>query len=102
MNRDTQDIAIRQNQDRQRYELEVGGVLAAHTDYRPGPDHREFVHTEVVPGHEGQGLGSKLARFALDDTRRQNLKVMPTCEFIAKFIQGHAEYQDLVVGQNRG
>ncbi len=53
-------------------------------------------------GHEGQGLGSKLARFALDDTRRQHLKVVPTCPFIAKFIQGHAEYQDLVVGQNRG
>ena len=102
MNRDTEDIAIRQNQDRQRYELEVGGVLAAHADYRPGRDLREFVHTEVLPGHEGQGLGSRLARFALDDTRRQNLKVVPTCTFIAKFIQGHAEYQDLVVGQNRG
>lgn len=102
MNRDTEDIAIRQNQDQQRYELEVGGVLAAHADYCPRDDAREFVHTEVLPGHDGQGLGSRLARFALDDTRRQNLKVVPTCTFIAKFIQGNAQYQDLVVGQNRG
>lgn len=101
MIRDTQpDIAIRQNADQQRYELEVGGVLAAHADYRPRRDVREFVHTEVLPGHEGQGLGSKLARHALDDTRRQNLKVLPTCSFIAKYIDGHAEYQELVVGQN--
>ena len=102
MNRDTQDIALRQNQGRQRYELEVGGALAAFADYRPGRDHLELVHTEVLPGHEGQGLGSKLARLVLDDTRRQGLKVVPTCSFIARFIQGHAEYQDLVVGQNRG
>lgn len=102
MNRDPQDIAIKQSPARQRYELDVGGVLAAHADYRPGPDQREFVHTEVLAGHEGRGLASRLARFALDDTRRQNLKVVPTCEFIAKFIQGHAEYQDLLVGQNPG
>ena len=95
------DIAIRQNQDQQRYEVEMGGVLAAHADYHSRGEVREFVHTEVLPGHEGQGVGSKLARFALDDTRRQNLKVVPTCTFIAKFIQGHAQYQDLVVGQNR-
>ncbi|MEO8653024.1 MAG: GNAT family N-acetyltransferase [Ramlibacter sp.] len=102
MKRNAQDIALRHNQGQQRYELEVGGALAAFADYRPGGEHLEFVHTEVLPGHEGQGLGSKLARLVLDDTRRQGLKVVPTCSFIARFIQGHAEYQDLVVGQNRG
>jgi predicted GNAT family acetyltransferase len=102
VNRDTEDIAVRQNRDKQRYELEVGGVLAAFADYRPGRDHLDFVHTEVLPGHEGQGLGSKLARHALDDARRQHLSVVATCSFIAKFIQGHPEYQDLLVGQNPG
>ena len=102
MNRDTEDIAVRQNKDKQRYELEVGGVLAAHADYRSGAHQRDFVHTEVLAGHEGKGLASRLARYALDDTRRQHLLVVPTCPFIAKFIHGHAEYQDLLVGQNPG
>ena len=97
----TDDIAIHQRKDKNRYELEVGGTLAAFAEFRPGPDHLDFVHTEVLPGHEGQGLGSKLARHALDDTRRQQLLVVASCSFIAKFIQGHAEYQDLLVGQNR-
>lgn len=96
----TDDISIRQRQDKQRYELEVGGALAAFVDYRPGPDHVDFVHTEVLPQFEGKGLGSKLVRCALDDTRRQSLKVVATCPFIAKFVQGHPEYQDLLVGQN--
>ena len=60
MNRDTQNIALRQNQGRQRYELEVGGALAAFADYRPGRDHLELVHTEVLPGHEGQGWARSL------------------------------------------
>ena len=96
----TDDISIRQRQDKQRYELEVGGTLAAFVDYRPGPDHVDFVHTEVLPQFEGKGLGSKLVRYALDDTRRQSLKVVATCPFVAKFVQGHPEYQDLLVGQN--
>jgi len=98
----TDDISIRQRKDKQRYELEVGGALAAFADYRPGTDHADFVHTEVLPQFEGKGLGSKLARYALDDTRRQSLKVVATCPFIAKFIQGHPQYQDLLVGQNPG
>lgn len=98
----TDDISIRQRQDKQRYELEVGGALAAFADYRPGAGHADFVHTEVLPQFEGKGLGSKLARYALDDTRRQSLKVVATCPFIAKFVQGHPEYQDLLVGQNPG
>lgn len=97
----TDDISIRQRKDKQRYELEVGGALAAFADYRSGPDHVDFVHTEVLPQFEGKGLGSKLARYALDDTRRQSLKVVATCPFIAKFVQGHPEYQDLLVGQNQ-
>jgi predicted GNAT family acetyltransferase len=96
------DISIRQRKDKQRYELEVGGALAAFADYRPGADPVDFVHTEVLSQFEGKGLGSKLARYALDDTRKQGLKVVATCPFIAKFIQGHPEYRDLLVGQNPG
>jgi predicted GNAT family acetyltransferase len=102
VNRDTDDYSIRQHKDKQRYELEVGGTLAAFADYRPGRDHLDFVHTEVLPRFEGKGLGSKLARYALDDAHRQSLKVVATCPFIAKFIQGHPQYQDLLVGQNPG
>ena len=77
------------------------------SSYRIEPCVLEQVTPELADiiaqiSRHSERLGSKLARFALNDTRRQNLKVVPTCEFIAKFIQDHPEYQDLVVGQNRG
>ncbi|WP_442859129.1 N-acetyltransferase [Arthrobacter sp. CAN_A2] len=40
-------------------------------------------------------MGSNLIRYALDDARGQHLRVVPQCEFVAAFIQEHAEYQYL-------
>jgi uncharacterized protein len=100
VNRDTDPISISRRPERQRYELEIAGSLAAFADYRPDGGHVTFVHTEVLPQHEGKGLGSQLARYALDDTRARKLKVAAQCEFIAGYIERHPQYQDLLVGQN--
>jgi predicted GNAT family acetyltransferase len=52
-------------------------------------------HTEVYESYEG--LGSRLARAALDEARAQGLGVMPFCPFIAGFIERHLDqYRDLV------
>ena len=56
-----------------------------------------FRHTEVDPSFEGQGLGSALARGALDDARARGLQVKALCPFIASYLKRHTEYQDIVV-----
>ncbi len=56
-----------------------------------------FIHTEVYEPYEGLGLGSQLARAALEDARAMGPLVMPFCPFIADFIERHLdEYGDLV------
>jgi uncharacterized protein len=55
-----------------------------------------FTHTEVPAALEGHGVGSRLARAALDDARRRGLAVVPRCPFIAAYIRRHPEYRDLV------
>ena len=84
-----------------RYELEVDGhtAIAAYHE-RDGVIY--FSHTEVPPEAEGQGVGSALARGALDDARRRGLEVVPSCAFIAAFIRRHPEYHDLVKDDHRG
>src|SRR3954466_13538377 len=79
-----------------RYELSVDGALAAWAEYNLIQDAVMFTHTEVLPSHEGQGLGSSIARFALDDVRSRGLGVVPACQFIAGYIRKHSEYLDLV------
>jgi hypothetical protein len=95
---DQQDISISRQAVRARYELALGGTLVAFAEYRERGDSVDFVHTEVLPQHEGRGLAGQLARFALDDVRRRHRKAVASCSYIANFIERHPQYQDLLQG----
>lgn len=90
------EITFKDNAAAQQYELYVDGRQAGHAEYRPLPGARELPHTELDDQYGGQGLGSRLVQFALDDLRERGLKVIPTCPFVADYIGKHPEYQDLV------
>lgn len=90
------DIAITDNTSLQRYEARVGGELAGLCEYRLRGDLLEITHTEVLPAFEGHGVGSALARHALDGARRRGLHVLPSCEFVAGWIGKHPGYADLL------
>src|SRR2546427_805944 len=55
------EITVVHQPEQSRYELHVDGRLAGFVRYRPHADHVEFLHTEVDPEFEGQGLGNRLA-----------------------------------------
>ena len=86
---------VTRNDRRNRYELLVDGQLAV-CDFERSADTLTLTHTEVPKGLEGQGIGSALAEGALDDVRKQGLKVVPACPFIADFMAHHRDYQDLL------
>jgi predicted GNAT family acetyltransferase len=92
---------IADNPAAHRYELRVGGEVAAYAEYNLLTHAVLFTHTEVLPQHEGQGLGSQLAKFALDDVRGRAMAVIPICQFIAGYIRRHPEYLDLVAESHR-
>lgn len=86
---------VRNNEERSRYELTVADSTALVTyDMREGKI--ALTHTEVPGAMSGQGVGSALAKGALDDIRAKGLKVLPICTFIGAYIKRHPEYQDLV------
>ncbi|WP_211596662.1 GNAT family N-acetyltransferase [Phreatobacter stygius] len=88
--------AVRNNPELNRYELAVEGhVAAAYYQLKPGII--TFVHTEVPNELAGKGVGSALARGALDDARAQGLKVVAQCPFIGAYIAKHGEYGDLLL-----
>ena len=80
-----------------RYEARVGDALVGFVEYRLLTGRITFIHTEVLPGSEGHGVGSTLARTVLDDARARGLRVRPMCPFIAAWIRRHPAYADLVV-----
>jgi uncharacterized protein len=91
------NVEVRNNLAKHRYELWVDGERVGHAKYDLGLGRIAFVHTKVYEPHESLGLGTQLARMALDDARARGLMVMPFCAFIADFIERHFdEYGDLV------
>jgi predicted GNAT family acetyltransferase len=88
---------VRNNPTEYRYELWADGELAGYAKYSLGCGLITFVHTEIFESYEGMGLGSRLARAALDDARARGLVVVAFCPFIAGYIERHLdEYRDLV------
>ena len=51
-----------------------------------------FTHTEVPPAHEGQGVGSRGAKAALDGAVGEGLGIVPQCPFIRAYVKRHPEY----------
>lgn len=95
------DIVIADNPGAHRFELRKAGAVAAYAEYELSPDAMTLTHTEVLPQYEGQGLGSKLAKFVLDDVRRRALRVVPSCPFMAGYIRKHPDYEDLLTEKSR-
>ena len=78
-----------------RFEVVRGGDVAF-AEYRRVPQGLLLPHTVVPEAFAGQGVGSALARTALDYARAEGLKVLPTCTFMAGWISKHPEYADVV------
>ena len=95
------DPQFRDNTEAHRFEAVVDGEVAAFAEYNLLKNGVMFTHTEVLPQHEGKGLGSKLAKFALDQVRERGTRAIPVCQFIAGYIRKHPEYVDLVAPESR-
>jgi len=91
-------IEVRDVPDEQRYEARIDGDLAAFLEYRLAGTQIVLIHTEVDPAFGGRGVGSAIARGALDDVRARGLRVVAECTFVAGWIAKHDDYADLVDG----
>ncbi|WBQ01945.1 GNAT family N-acetyltransferase [Kribbella sp. CA-293567] len=91
------DVTVTKNPDRQRYEAVVDeATVAGYVEYQETSELVVLTHTEVGATYEGRGIGSALARAALDDIRERRQKALVLCPFIFGWLRKHPEYQDLL------
>ena len=86
---------LKDNEARSRYEFDLGGHTA-YIDYEKDNGTIVLTHTFVPEAYEGRGVGAQLVAAALADIRRQRLKVVPQCSFVAVYINRHPEWSDMV------
>ncbi len=91
------------NDEAQRYEAWLDDELAGFAEYQLTDTLVVFTHTEVDERFEGRGVGSALARHALDAVRTDGgRQVLPLCPFIKSWIGRHPDYLPLVYGAPTG
>ena len=56
----------------------------------------DFQHTVVPEEDRGQGVGEALVRAAFDYARAHDKRVIPSCPFVASWLEEHPEAQSLV------
>lgn len=86
---------VRDNTALSCFELETDGVTAFITYIRDG-DVLTLVHEEVPREASGKGIGSALAKDALELIRSRGEKVIPVCPFVATYMLRHKETRDLL------
>ena len=91
-----EDVRLRREDDHSRYTLMYQGEVAGVAQYQEHGNWRVFTHTVVDDRFEGKGLGSRLVRFALDDTRAQGKRIVPQCPFVRAYIQKHHDWKDII------
>ncbi len=91
---------IQHNEDRRRFEIKTEGKLAV-AEYIRTKEKLFLTHTEVPKALSGQGLGSRLAKTALQFARDEQLRVVPLCPYMAGYMSKHPEWQDLLADNIR-
>lgn len=93
---DSANPTVSHNADKNRFEAQTTGGLAR-LDYMEVPGRIVMTHTEVPEEAEGEGVGSALAKAALEYARKEERAVVPLCPFVASYIRRHDEYRSLVL-----
>ena len=90
---------ITDNRSANRFAAHLDGRLAGYAEYQLTDQLMVFTHTEVDPAFEGRGVGSAIARSALDALAADgSRKALAVCPFIKGWIERHPEYLGVTYG----
>lgn len=83
-------VAVTHDQAARRFHADVdGGRAVAAYERRNGA--MVLTHTTVPEAAEGKGVGSALARTALEYARSEGLRVEAECPFMAAWLKRHPQ-----------
>jgi hypothetical protein len=91
-------LAIRHEPQARRFVADVGGTTAYITYRDLDGGILELDHTYVPREFRGSGIASQLTVHALQYARERGCRVVPSCPFVAAYIERHPEYRELRVG----
>lgn len=55
-----------------------------------------LTHTFTPPNHRGKGIAAILMERAIEDARRNGVRILPACSFARDQFDAHPEWKDLL------
>jgi predicted GNAT family acetyltransferase len=92
---DIENTEVINNEKDHRFEIKLNDKFGF-IPYNFKDDMIGLFHTEVPEEYSGKGLGTKLALYALNYAKDHQLKILPYCPFISKYINEHPEWMPYV------
>ena len=89
-------ISIRHEPNARRFVADIDGTAAYITYREIDGGILDLDHTYVPHHHRGGGIASRLTAHALDYAREHGYGVVPSCPFVAAYVERHREYRDLL------
>jgi predicted GNAT family acetyltransferase len=87
--------AFRDNALYRRFELFIGGDLAAYVRYTMLNGHVALIEGIEQPGYRDQGIDATLMRHIVLNTHKRRLSLTPQCPMAFSFLADHPQYQTL-------
>lgn len=89
-------MEIEHDREQHRFKSAIDGE-EARVDYEETADGAwDLQHTWVPEEHRNQGIASDLVRHVLERADDEGRNVIPTCPFVASFIDDNPPYEHLV------
>ncbi|MDA9913231.1 N-acetyltransferase [Candidatus Nanopelagicales bacterium] len=90
-------VSVEHQAEQNMFTARLDGQDAGRLVYTPHKTRPEWVvySTSVSPVFEGRGVGSALTLTAVEAAQAQQIKIVPTCWFVAGWLDRHPEFADV-------
>lgn len=96
MNTNSSDKTFRDNEEKKRFELQDGEIIAF-VDYIINKKGTIYLtHTEVPKEAEGQGYAKELLEFVFQEIEKRELDLVPICPFVKAYLHRKPEWKRLL------
>jgi predicted GNAT family acetyltransferase len=89
------DSEVVNNKESNRFEINIHEYSSI-VPYKIEDGMITLFHTEVPIELRGLGLATKLAEYALNYAKKNDLEIVPYCPFIRSYIKEHPEWEQFV------
>jgi predicted GNAT family acetyltransferase len=88
-------MEVKHDKQNQRFVLEIEGQQV-YTAYSLDQNVMDLYTTYTPPNLRGKGLAEKVVHAALEFAKENNYYVVPSCSYVAVYLQRHPDYNYLV------